>query len=396
MILFASRASLAGELARFDFSWFIPAIVRYRKLLLEVLGVSLALQVFGLVTPLMFQVVMDKVLVNRTFSTLNVVCMALFICAIFEVLLTGLRNYVFAHTTNRIDVELGARLFRHLVALPLGYFGARRVGDKGVAPVTDALQAQTQYEQAVFALNKAYTDAQKALGTLASDMGFDPTLPVDVPLSSADAPTVRDIAESIDEMIASAKERHPSVRAAQAQYDAAVAKVTQTRAQGLPSISLVGKYSRNDQPQRLGLSMPTYPATGNDAFIGVQISIPLFEGFGRQYQIKQATAQAERQLVSLDGTRRQVALEVWTSYQTLNGATKNAETSASLLAIAERSWVAAQRRYDAGVGNIVELLNTQTALANAKQRRIQTSAEWDDARIDLATKLGRLEWVSVN
>ncbi|REG60994.1 HlyB family type I secretion system ABC transporter [Paraburkholderia sp. BL6669N2] len=129
MLLFASRASLAGELARFDFSWFIPAIVRYRKLLLEVLGVSLVLQLFGLVSPLMFQVVMDKVLVNRTYSTLNVVCVTLLVASVFEVLLTGLRNYVFSHTTNRIDVELGARLFRHLVALPLGYFGARRVGD---------------------------------------------------------------------------------------------------------------------------------------------------------------------------------------------------------------------------------------------------------------------------
>ncbi|MEW6344944.1 MAG: type I secretion system permease/ATPase [Pseudomonadota bacterium] len=129
MLLFASRTSLAGELARFDFSWFIPAIVRYRRVLIEVLGVSLVLQIFGLVSPLMFQVVMDKVLVNRTYSTLNVVCITLLVSSVFEVLLTGLRNYVFAHTTNRIDVELGARLFRHLVALPLGYFGARRVGD---------------------------------------------------------------------------------------------------------------------------------------------------------------------------------------------------------------------------------------------------------------------------
>ncbi|SIT42321.1 type I secretion system ATP-binding component [Paraburkholderia ribeironis] len=129
LLLFTSRASLAGELAKFDFSWFIPAIVKYRRLLLEVLGVSLLLQLFGLVSPLMFQVVMDKVLVNRTYSTLNVVCIALLVSSVFEVLLTGLRNYVFAHTTNRIDIELGARLFRHLVALPLAYFGARRVGD---------------------------------------------------------------------------------------------------------------------------------------------------------------------------------------------------------------------------------------------------------------------------
>lgn len=128
-LLFASRASLAGELAKFDFSWFIPAVVKYRRILLEVLGVSAILQLFGLVTPLMFQVVMDKVLTNRAESTLLVVCIALVISGIFEVLLTGLRNYVFAHTTNRIDVELGSRLFRHLVALPLPYFNARRVGD---------------------------------------------------------------------------------------------------------------------------------------------------------------------------------------------------------------------------------------------------------------------------
>jgi subfamily B ATP-binding cassette protein HlyB/CyaB len=129
MILFASRASLTGELARFDFSWFIPAVVKYRRLLLEVLGVSAVLQLFGLVSPLMFQVVMDKVLVNRAFSTLNVVCVVLLVSSVFEVILTGLRNYVFSHTTNRMDVELGARLFRHLLALPIGYFAARRVGD---------------------------------------------------------------------------------------------------------------------------------------------------------------------------------------------------------------------------------------------------------------------------
>jgi subfamily B ATP-binding cassette protein HlyB/CyaB len=129
LMLFASRSSLAGELARFDFSWFIPAVVKYRRLLVEVLGISAILQLFGLVSPLMFQVVMDKVLVNRAYSTLNVVCIALLISSIFEVMLTGLRNYVFSHTTNRMDVELGAKLFRHLLALPVAYFGARRVGD---------------------------------------------------------------------------------------------------------------------------------------------------------------------------------------------------------------------------------------------------------------------------
>jgi subfamily B ATP-binding cassette protein HlyB/CyaB len=129
LILFTSRASLAGELAKFDFTWFIPAVVKYRKLLGEVLIVSFALQLFALVTPLFFQVVMDKVLVHRGFSTLDVIAVGFLVVVVFETALSGLRTYVFAHTTSRIDVELGARLFRHLLNLPLAYFQARRVGD---------------------------------------------------------------------------------------------------------------------------------------------------------------------------------------------------------------------------------------------------------------------------
>lgn len=129
LLVVASRASVAGALARFDFTWFIPAIVKYRRLLLEVLGVSFVLQLFALVTPLFFQVVMDKVLVHRGFTTLDVIAVGLLVISVFDILLSTLRNYVFSHTTNRIDVELGARLFRHLLALPLAYYEARRVGD---------------------------------------------------------------------------------------------------------------------------------------------------------------------------------------------------------------------------------------------------------------------------
>ena len=129
LIAVTSRASLAGELARFDFSWFVPSLVKHRKLLGEVLLVSTFLQVIGLVTPLFFQVVMDKVLVHRGTSTLDVLVVALVVVMLFESLLSVLRAYVFSHTTSRIDVELGSRLYRHLLHLPLAYFEARRVGD---------------------------------------------------------------------------------------------------------------------------------------------------------------------------------------------------------------------------------------------------------------------------
>ena len=129
LVLLSSRASLAGTLARFDFSWFIPSIVKHRRLLGEVLLISLFLQLFALVSPLFFQVVMDKVLVHRGMSTLDVIVIGLTVIVLFESVLSILRAYVFSHTTSRIDVELGARLFRHLLNLPLSYFQARRVGD---------------------------------------------------------------------------------------------------------------------------------------------------------------------------------------------------------------------------------------------------------------------------
>ncbi|WP_240127071.1 type I secretion system permease/ATPase [Thermomonas alba] len=124
-----SRASVLGQLAKFDFRWFVPAVVKYRKLLIEVLVASLFIQLFALVTPLFYQVVMDKVLVHHAITTLEVVAVGLVSIALFDVVLTGLRSYVFAHTTSKIDVELGARLFRHILALPLSYFESRRVGD---------------------------------------------------------------------------------------------------------------------------------------------------------------------------------------------------------------------------------------------------------------------------
>lgn len=129
-LLLVSRKLALNDPGRpFGLSWFYGAILRYRRVLGEVLLVSFALQVLGLATPLFFQVIVDKVLVHHGMSTLDVIAVGLGSALVFEVLLGGLRSYVFSHTTNRIDVELGARLFHHLLRLPLGYFGVRRVGD---------------------------------------------------------------------------------------------------------------------------------------------------------------------------------------------------------------------------------------------------------------------------
>ena len=129
LILMTRRAGLSDLTRRFDITWFLGAIQKYRHLLSEVLLASFFLQVFALISPLFFQVVIDKVLVHRSLSTLDVLVIGLVAISMFETVLGILRTYLFAHTTNRIDVELGARLFHHLIALPMAYFQARRVGD---------------------------------------------------------------------------------------------------------------------------------------------------------------------------------------------------------------------------------------------------------------------------
>ncbi len=129
LILLSRRAGTGGVARTFNFGWFVTSVHRYRRVLGEVLVASFFLQLLGLVSPLFFQVVVDKVLVHRGLSTLDVLMIGLGIVSVFEVVLGALRTYVFSHTTNRIDVELGARVFDHLLALPIGYFANRRVGD---------------------------------------------------------------------------------------------------------------------------------------------------------------------------------------------------------------------------------------------------------------------------
>ncbi len=122
-----SRAA-AGLLKKFDIRWFIPELLKYRKLGMEVLAASAILQMFALISPLFFQVVMDKVLVHNAVSTLDVLVTVLVAVAVFEILLQTLRQYLATRTAARIDAKLGSNLYRHLVDLPLAYFKTRSVG----------------------------------------------------------------------------------------------------------------------------------------------------------------------------------------------------------------------------------------------------------------------------
>ena len=129
LVLITTRESMAGGSGRFDVTWFFPQIVKYRRMFGEVLLVTLAINLLGLATPLFFQNVVDKVLVHNTMGTLSVLFWGFVGVSFWEVAFGWIRTRLYSETTQKIDVELGARLFRHLLRLPLSYFEVRRAGD---------------------------------------------------------------------------------------------------------------------------------------------------------------------------------------------------------------------------------------------------------------------------
>lgn len=127
LIILAHKTFNKG--VKFGFGWFYKRMLSYKRIVGEVMLASFIMQLFGLVTPLFTQVVLDKVLVHHSISTLNVIAFAFLAVIIFEMLLSLARNYIFAHTTTKIDARLGSELFTHLLALPMPYFENRKVGN---------------------------------------------------------------------------------------------------------------------------------------------------------------------------------------------------------------------------------------------------------------------------
>ncbi|WP_175761907.1 TolC family protein [Burkholderia ambifaria] len=268
--------------------------------------------------------------------------------------------------------------------------------DRGVAAISDQLQAQTAYAEAVVNRTKAESDWASAVGVLASDMNLAPATNITLPDVADGVKPDNEFGDSVTALIEDAQRHYPGIAAAEAQVAAARAKAAQTRAEGLPRLNLVAQYNFNNQPTSLQLGFPVFPATHREWYLGFQVTIPIFEGFARTYQVRQADAQTELQIDLLAEARQQVGLDVWNSYQSLQGATKNLGNSSNLLTLAQHSYEAAQRRYQIGVGSMLELLNAQLALANAKKQRIQALTDWRSARLQLASKLGRLGMWSIS
>lgn len=263
-----------------------------------------------------------------------------------------------------------------------------RVG-KGVAPLSDELQARTAHAQAVINRVNASSDLETKRGALAIDMGMDPDLAMVIPT----IPSIRAVSDfegTVSSLIQAAKREHPGVAVAQRELEAAQADEEAARAGMRPSISLVGGLDRSNQPLTPSLGSPSIPGSVSDKWVGVEIQLPISDPLWKRGEIAEARAKVEAQEQALFAAQQQVADEVWKSYTAVEADTRNVLNSETLLDTARESLNAAQHRYRGGVGNILELLTAQEAYASASQQRIQALADWQIAKVALAASLGRL------
>jgi TolC family type I secretion outer membrane protein len=251
----------------------------------------------------------------------------------------------------------------------------------GNATRADVLQAQTAFSQAQFDRTQAEGDAAAASGILANALGLSASQPLRIaPPPDLEAQQVAE--RAVDDLIETAKRMRPDLTAAQAQVRAAQSNITVQRSAALPSVSAFGS---------LGATQSSPGSDPRSGVIGLQVNIPLFTGYRNSYRVLQAREQLESQAASRDRLSRDVELDVWRAYQDLRTQRQSLDTSEDLLASADESYKVALARYRAGVGTITDLLNAQSALADAQVQRIRARYQWNLAKANLAKAIGVLQ-----
>jgi len=252
----------------------------------------------------------------------------------------------------------------------------------GSGTPADRLQAQTALAQASLARIQAEGNARTTLGVLANTMGLD-AHQVPKLLAPAEAVPQNDFERNIAAMIEAAKQQRPDLVAAQAQVKAAEANIDVDRASGLPEIKLDG-------------GVDTWPGSKRGNNIRISINIPLFDKFNTTYKVRAAEANLDAELAQRDKISKKVSLDVWRAYYALQTGTESIRATTALIASATQSEKVASGRYKAGVGSILEMLNAQSALANARQQHIQAQYNWRIAKASLAQAMGQLDFDQIN
>lgn len=299
-------------------------------------------------------------------STINDVVLS--VAESYYGLITAQANYEAARESEQIT--------KHTFTVADGKYQA------GAGTLADMLQARTEYTKASLNASNAAGALKTAEGKFANAIGVKVTASLKVAMVNRKSDYQRFLG-SVDDLVDAATETHPTLLAAKSQLEAAKEKVLQTRAEGLPTLSVVGAASQIDQTsQRETLSKSNS--------IGLQLKIPLLEGLSRSHRIKVAEAQVASQAAELASTSKKIALAVWSNFQLVQTETKNLPLAEDLLEHASRSFAIAQGRYKAGVGSMLELLSAQSSFVAAKQSRITAESNWYLSRLRLANSLGRL------
>lgn len=258
---------------------------------------------------------------------------------------------------------------------------AERRHEVGVATIADVLQARTALAQAELAAQSDDGLMQGARATLALAMGVQPNLPFEVVPDTAQPP-LQALAESVDSLIARAERDRPDLAAARALVRQGEAQVRVARSAVLPSLTLGSTAGRNFS-NATALEGQTYALT-----FGIQI--PIFNGWARQYDIVTARENAAAIAARAESARLQAAAQVYTSYHALRTAAQRVTTSVDLLSSATQSDQVARGRYAEGVGNILDVLTAQGALADARAQSVQARWAWYSAVAQLARDAGAL------
>lgn len=261
----------------------------------------------------------------------------------------------------------------------------------GVGSEADRLQAKTAYAQASVNRIRADERLQSQLGTLAVAMGIRPGTPLLLPrpASTPDDAALADL--KIEVLMRRAQQLHPRIAAARARLEAAQDSVTANKAGGRPNLALGALVDHSDTPVDRVSSRQQIDA----ATVGVKLSVPLFEGFGRDYRVRQSQAEARRREAELFAAQQDVAQAAWEAYIAVRGSAEDRKASQTLLDSATQSFELALGRYKSGVGTLLELLKAQSDLASAREQDIVARTRWRLARLQLAASLGQIDFHAV-
>lgn len=260
---------------------------------------------------------------------------------------------------------------------------ARRRESLGAGSNGDTLQAETTLARAALDMSRAEGDLNKAKAVMVYAIGAPPGTTVRlVPLGP---PKTGELASSLADWLAQAEQNHPAIEAARAQVDAARARADVARSEGLPSLDLSASFYQNGRPGQ-GLST----TQTRERLVGVTLNLPLFEGFARTYKVQGADALIEQRNAELQDVEHRVAMEVVQAYSDATASLRNLEASDALLRAAQSSLASSQRKYEKGAADVLEILSTQKALAEAQQERIRCVSEWRSASLRVVSTAGRL------